>query len=277
MPWFPDFVSAVELARRDTHATGSADPAGQYLRALVVGDVRTLESVWPGSIVIEDPRAGTVSGHQRLRHFVRDNQVWLAERHAATEEVATTRDSSRAVLEVLAQLDDGGRRVAWPLAVVAESRTEVSVLFWSYCSQWPVDGRHHLRQPILDPTGSLPGGVIGRHLAALAAGDTDSIVETFAIGGSLRGPGPADDAYEGAAALRSYYSRCFSAGGGIELQGCRITDDGTRCVFEHNLMRWGRHVLPPQAGLMVFERSRDGLLDAVRVYNDVDPPPDLVT
>src|SRR5450755_5074287 len=30
MPWFPDFVSAVELARRQTRATGQANPVAQY-------------------------------------------------------------------------------------------------------------------------------------------------------------------------------------------------------------------------------------------------------
>ena len=28
MPWFPDFVGAVELARQQTRAAGQADPVG---------------------------------------------------------------------------------------------------------------------------------------------------------------------------------------------------------------------------------------------------------
>jgi hypothetical protein len=34
----------------------------------------------------------------------------------------------------------------------------------------------------------------------------------------------------------------------------------------------GSHELPPQAGIAVFERSPDGLLAAVRVYDDVEAP-----
>ena len=30
MPWFPEFSSAVELARAQTRAAGQADPVGQY-------------------------------------------------------------------------------------------------------------------------------------------------------------------------------------------------------------------------------------------------------
>ena len=66
--------------------------------------------------------------------------------------------------------------------------------------------------------------------------------------------------------------RCFSAGGGIGLQHCVVTDDGVRCALEYNCVRWGSHDLPPQAGLGVYERGPDGLLAAVRVYDDVEPP-----
>ena len=51
-----------------------------------------------------------------------------------------------------------------------------------------------------------------------------------------------------------------------------LTDDGVRCVVEYNCVRWGHQDLPPQAGLGVFERSPDGRLAAVRVYDDVEPP-----
>ena len=44
MPWFPDFVSAAELARRETRAAGHADPVAQYLTALTSGDAHELET-----------------------------------------------------------------------------------------------------------------------------------------------------------------------------------------------------------------------------------------
>lgn len=39
MPWFPDFVSAVELARQQTRAAGRADPVAQYFAALAAARV----------------------------------------------------------------------------------------------------------------------------------------------------------------------------------------------------------------------------------------------
>jgi len=135
MPWFPDFTSAVELARRQTQAAGHADPVAEYFTALNEGDTRVLETVWPGEVVVYDP-------------------------HGTPE-------------------------------------------------------------------------------------------------------------------LRSFFTTCFSAGGGIRLEQCAVTDDGVRCALEYNCVRWGSHDIPPQAGIGIYERGPDGLLAAARVYDDVEAPAGL--
>jgi ketosteroid isomerase-like protein len=277
MPWFPDFAGAVELARLKTRTAGQADPVAQYFTALNHGDAGALETVWPGEVVIHDPRAGEIRGHHQLRRFVHQNQAWLAGRHARTETVASTVAGGRAVVELLAHLagderEGGGRELAWPIAVVAESPDDRSVVFRTYCSQWPVDGRRHIRPPILKPADVHPGDAAGRYLAALKAGDTDAVVGTFEPDGYVREPIGPHSAHRGTAELRSFFATCFRAGGGITLQHCAMTDDGVRCALEYNCVRWGRYELPPQAGIGIFERGPDGLLAAARVYDDVEPP-----
>jgi len=272
MPWFPEFVGAVELARTQTRAAGRADPVAQYLTALTKGDTHTLETVWPGEVIVHDPRAGEVRGHRQLRRFVHQNQAWMAEHRARTEVVASTCADGRAVVELLSRVDHDGQEVVWPVAVVAESPDDRSVVFRTYCSQWPVDGRRHLRPPILGPGAARPADVVGRYQAALAAGDAEAVVSTFAPDGYYREPiGPHPD-HRGAGELRSFFTTSFSAGGGIGLQPCAVTDDGVRCALEYNCVRWGCHDLPPQAGIGVYERGPDGLLAAARVYDDVEPP-----
>ena len=145
MPWFPDFTSAVELARRQTRAAGQADPVAQYFTALNHGDTHVLETVWPGEVVIYDPKAGEVRGHKQLRRFVSQNHSWLAERHARIQTVAATVAGGRAVVEMLAHLYADGRELAWPIAVVAESPDEESVVFRTYCQ--PVAGRRTAPSP----------------------------------------------------------------------------------------------------------------------------------
>jgi SnoaL-like domain len=272
MPWFPEFAGAVQLARKQTRDTGLADPVAQYLTALNKGDAHSLEDTWPGEVVIYDPRAGEVRGHRQLRRFVSRNLSWLADLHARIETVASTVADGRAVVELLAHLDHHGRELAWPVAVVAESPDDLSVVFRTYCSQWPLEEQRPLRPAILEPGAVHPGDVVGRYESALAAGDTGAVVSTFAPDGYFRGPFGPHYAHRGTAELRSFFDRAFSAGGGIGLQDCVVTDDGVRCAVEYNCVRWGSHDLPPQAGIGVYERGPDGLLAAAHVYDDVDAP-----
>lgn len=270
MPWLPDFVSAVELLRRETRAAGQADPVGQYFAALNAGDPRPLEDVWPGEVIVHDPRAGVVRGHRELRRFVRRNESWLAGLHAHTVTVASTTADGRAVVELLAYLDGDAGQMAWPVAVVAENPDEWSVVFRTYCSQWPVDGQRHLRPPILPPGNVQPGDVVGRYQQALAAGDVDALVSTFAPDGYLREPFGART-HLGPDELRAFFQGRL-ADGGVGIEPCVVTDDGVRCAVEYNCVRWGGRALPPQAGIAVYERGQGGLLAAVRVYDDIEAP-----
>ncbi len=272
MPWFPDFISAVELVRQQTRAAGQADPVTQYLTALNNGDARALEDVWPGQVVVHDPRAGEIRGHRQLRRFVSQNKSWLAERHARIETVAATLAGGRAVVELLAHLAGDGRELAWPVAVVAESPDDRSVVFRTYCSQWPVDGRRHVRPAILPPGDAHPSDVVGRYQAALEAGDAEAIVQTFAPDGYYREPIGSPATHRGTAELRSFFASRFGAGGGIGLRDCAVTDDGVRCAVEYTCVRWGSHDLVPQAGLGVYERGPGGLLAAARIYDDIEAP-----
>jgi hypothetical protein len=272
MPWFPEFSSAVELARRQARASGQADPVAQFVAALTNSDTRTLETVWPAEIVMHDPREGEIRGHKQLREFVSHSGSWLAERHARTETVASTSADGRAVVELLAHLIHNGRELAWPVAVVAESPGDSSVVFRTYYSQWPITGRHHVRHPILKPGQAHPGDVVGRYQAALDAGDAEAIVQTFEADGYFREPSGPQYVHRDTGELRSFFTMFFSAGGGIGLQHCTVTDDGVRCALEYNCVRWGIHDLPSQAGIGIYERGPDGLLAAARVYDDVAAP-----
>jgi hypothetical protein len=271
MPWLPEFISAVELARRQDREAALADPVAQYLRALNRGQARDLETVWPGEVVLYDPRAGEIRGHRRLQQFVRDNHSWFAARHARVETVASTCANGRAALELLVhRSEDGEEEMAWPVAVVAESLDEMSVVFRTYCSLWPVDRRRPVRPPILQPGAEHPGDVVAEYQEALGAGDVEAIVNAFAPDGYFREPIGPRPLHRGTAALRSFYAGRLR-GGGIGLQHCAVTDDGVRCALEYNCVRWGSQDLPPQAGIAIYERHPDGLLAAARIYDDVVP------
>jgi hypothetical protein len=271
MPWFPEFVTAVELVRRQTRADGQAEPVGQYVAALDRGDVHALEDVWPGEVIVFDPRAGEVRGHRQLRQFVRRSRALLTERRARIKTVASTVGADRAVVELLVHLDGHGSDVSWPVAIVAESTDDRSVAFRSYFSQGPVSGRRVLRPAILEAGHRHPGDVVGRYHDAPAAGAVDGIVSTFGPDGDLREATGPQDVHRGTVALQDLY-RGWCSAGGIDLEPCAVTDDHVRCAVEYNCVRWGDHDLPPQAGIAVYRRAVGGLLAAAHVYDDVEAP-----
>jgi hypothetical protein len=82
----------------------------------------------------------------------------------------------------------------------------------------------------------------------------------------------AEYTHRGAEGLRTFYAHLFANGGGIPLEHCTLTDDGTRCAIEYNCVRWGATDIPPQAGVAVYECASSGLLSAARIYDDVEPP-----
>ena len=259
MPWFPDFYGAVELARKQTRAAGLADPVAQYFTALNNGrhscpgnhlagrggglrparrrdpwppaaaPVRPSQSGLAGRAARTDRDGGVPPGSAGGRWWS-CSCIWTVPIRAATIRAAT------------------GTQLAWPVAVVAESPDDLSVVFRTYCSQWPVDGRRPVRPPILDSGHVRPGDVVGRYQAALEAGDADCRGRHLRAG-RLFPRAHRPTTHRGAAALRSFFTSRFSAGGGIGLQECAVTDDGVRCALEYNCVRWGSHQLPPQAGL----------------------------
>jgi hypothetical protein len=268
MPWLPDFRNAAELARRQTYAAGHADPVGQYIAALTGGDPHAIEDAWPERVVVFDPRAGEVRGHHELRYFVHHSRELLARfGFHGMETRSETVVPGRAAVELLGRVTSDGKERPWPVAIVAESRDD-SVVFRSYFSRLPTEGRHFPRPAILPATDERPGDVVGRHLDALAAGDADGVLATFGPEGYLRET--TEQTHRGGAELRAYFKRVFGAEGGVELQCCTVTDDGVRCAVEYTCVRWGGREVAPQAGLAVYERGTDGLLAAVRLYDDLD-------
>jgi hypothetical protein len=271
VPWFPDFANAAELARRSIRAEGQADPVASYLAALVHGDADRLTTAWPGGVVVHDPRAGEVHGHHELKRFIQQSQRWLDDHHARIEIVATTAVEGRAVVEMSASLD-GAYEEIWPVAVVADAPDPTSVVFRTYCSQSPVDGRRHVRPPVLAADAAQPGGVVGRHLSALRAGDVDALVGTFAAAGYVQESRGSSRPRRGRDQIRSFYTDRLLDAGGAGIECCLETDDGVRCAVEFNCDSWGSRPIPPQAGIAVFERNADGLLVAARLYDDIEVP-----
>ncbi len=270
MTWFTEFGQVVHEAAHLSR-TGHLDVAEA---ALISGDPVRLAEAFPGGVRIDDPRLGRVEGVAGLRDFCGASSAWLTERAARVREIATTPGEERVVGEFELTLTQDGRTFGLPFAIVVEpDRERRSVWIRTYHSQWPLLGHHVVRPPLLprDPT-LRESDVVGQYQAALAAGDADRITATFEPDGCFREPAGTEFRRCGTADLHAFFSLFFSAGGGITLEHCTVTEDGVRTALEFNAVKWGSTVLPPQAGVAVYERGPSGLLSDARIYDDVEGP-----
>jgi hypothetical protein len=247
MPWLEPFALLV-------------DPAGRPLAA--------------AEAAIDDPTAGRIEGAAAVVAYLADSAEWLGVRNAVLRHVATTVGGGRRVGEFEVDLTVDARRLTLPIAAMVEPQasgrpTEVRI----YHSQWPLLGHHRIRPPLLTADPSVhESDVVGAYQRALAAGDAASITATFEPDGCFREPAGPQFRVCGVVDLAAFYARFFSAGGGIVLEHCTVTEDGVRTALEFNAVRWGALVLPPQAGIAIYERGATGRIAHARVYDDVEGP-----
>ncbi len=245
----------------------------QLFRMLIAGELSAARIHFSGLPRVADPLEGDVADGSAWLRFAAAKSAWLRERRARLQPGAIVAAGGRVVGEAVLNLRLAGKTVPLPLAIAAEVAGGRWVAVRIYHSLWPVLGRHQVRPSLLpaDARIRLPG-VIGAYHAALRAGDLEAILGTFGPAGYAREPSGGPFVYQGAERLRLFYGGLFSSGGGIGLEHCTFTDDGVRGALEYTCTQWGTTVLPPQAGLAVYERGPGGLLSAARIYDDVSPP-----
>jgi hypothetical protein len=254
------------------HLGPSSDPAARfatgYFRQLLRGDIRELRAHLVPGAAIDDQRNGQVSGDLELPRFLEQSMRWLRDADARVLPIRTTSNGARAVAESVLQL----MQVELPVAVVAETHGKGIGWLRIYHGTFPLTGSHWTRKPALlkNPLASPPD-VIGVHHRALAAGDLDALTDCFEADAIVRDPSGGMSTYQGRAELRYYYSALF-AHGTINLEICSITDDGTCCALEYNMVGWGRGLMDPQPGVAVYQRGPTGRISSLRAYDDIAPP-----
>jgi hypothetical protein len=276
MPWQPELFSGPALERVFNRAAADARVAAPvpYFAGVVSGETEALVGSFAGEPELHHPIHGRVKGRRAFERFVHDTNEWLRASSAVLGDVDRIITPRRGVEETLLTIDGHGGRVEVPVGIAADRDAEGRILeLRLYYSTWPLTGRHASRPPVLqpDPDLELPD-VVGEYQRALAAGDVEAVVATFEPDAYVREPSGAAYVHRGRDELVALYERFFSDGGGIPLEHCTVTDDGSSCVVEYNIARWGRNELLPAAGLAVHVRGPSGRLASARIYDDADPP-----
>jgi hypothetical protein len=250
----------------------SEGPLAQYYPAIISGDLQGLARLFADAPRIDDPLHGQVAGDDDLQHYIVRSHRWLADRFAEVRPVTRTLTRTRAVEELVLRLYHDGRDIELPVALAGDVWGDGLTAVRIYHSTYPLSGEHEVRPPVVkgNPQLVMPD-VVGRYQDALSDGRLEEILACFDGDAYAREPSGGEYVYRGPERLREFYGAIL-ASGGITLEHCTVTDDGTRCAVEYNVTEWGGKTLIPQAGVAVYERAPGGLLGAARIYDDVDPP-----
>ena len=273
MPWVPELFTAPALQHLEDQRHRKFETV-PFFDGVLTGEVDALVGSFAGEPELYHPVRGRVRGRRAFEAYAADTKAWLTERNASVEDVRTIRVGPRACGEAILHLEGGAAPVDLPVSVAADRSSDDRIVeLRVYYSGWPLTARHATRPPVLQRDPKLrESDLVAEYQRALSAGDLDAIVATFEADGYAREPAGGRFIHRGPLALRAFYERLFSNGGGIPLEQCALVDDGHACALEYNVVRWGKTELPPQAGIAVYVRGESGKLAAARIYDDVNPP-----
>lgn len=248
----------------------STDLTAAYLPALAAGRADAILGLFSGEPVIDTPRSGRIAGRDAVAAFVAAQAEWMRDHKVELEPLRTTVGKGRSVTESLARLTVDGERTELPFAVVGDEIAGALRQIRVYHSNWPLEGRHRLRPPIIgeDRALVLPA-IVEAYMDALGSGNLQGSISVFEATGYFREPSGGVHIYRGAEGIRQVYG-AFYAVGGIHLRHCSVIDDGVACGVEFIADGWGPRPFEPQAGIGVYERGPSGKFAAARVYDDVD-------
>lgn len=214
-------------------------------------------------------------GRQSMADWARDESAWLGDHDAQVHAVNHIITETHASAEYNLGITHDGESIDLPVHLVADLEGDQISMLRVYHSTYPLTGEHIIRAPLVTPDPTLePSAPVGAYEHAMAAGDPDALNALFEPDGYVREPAGMAFKHQGVEGRMEFYGPAFS-GGPVPLQLCTIVDDGAALAFEYVCDRWGPADLPAQAGSAVYVRSPSGLLEAVRIYDDVSPPAEL--
>lgn len=240
-----------------------------YLPCLLDDNQESLEALvrrLGGRATVDDPIFGRASGLPALERYVAEMSSWMKAHAATFARVHFTTGVDRDVTEGALSLKFDEKTVELPVAIVAEKRRSREIELRLYYSTQPIKGTAAGRSPLVGEASelSLPKA-IDDHVAALGRGDVDAVLATFESDGTMQEARGVTHAKSGD--LKAFYAKLLE-GSGVELVKGAAADDGRTVALEYTLVRIHGKAVPPQAGLAIYERGDNGLIRALRVYDD---------
>ena len=254
--------------------------AENYLATLVDNGAEDLIALVGSEGLVADPRFGIITGEPSLKEFVFAFQDWLKNYSPKVQHLRTTTTDKRVCSEDILFVDLGHEK--WELAVgtiVCNQEPGSGARVHVYYTNWPLNNHSHSLRPALfdkPEPGVKHTGVILRYFESLLTGDLKKLATCFDADIYFREPSGPPYVHWGTNAVIEYFKGLFSNGAPM-LREDTVIDDGRCAIMEFTVFGWNGKVWEDpathHAGLACYERSNEGLMRCIRIYDDVDFTP----
>jgi hypothetical protein len=251
--------------------------AESYLQTLVHQDADAVISLLGRGAIVEDPRLPGNKGEDSLRGFVAGFKAFFEPQSPRVEFLRTTVSPERILCESILHVNHGGETWELPVGVVVGNDRETGATrVHVYYTNWPFLKRHSLRAALYrEPqpnNAEFSGSVLG-HVRSLGSGDLEGIRDAWEADVYLREASGPPYTHWGRNQFVEYCKSLFSRGAPM-LRPDTVNEGGPTVFMEFAVVGWDGTPWPEerwQSGLAVYQRTAaDGLLCAVRIYDDVE-------
>ncbi len=251
--------------------------AESYIPLLTSGQAEALQAVLGASGVVHDHKFGVVPSADIESGLVGAWADWLSpHQFVKTKHLRTTNAGARVIAESIIHLThEDGRALQWPFATVAVANAAGDgVDLYIYYTIWPILKAHTVRPPVFEEPqlDTMPSPLLQAYHKCLTTGDVDGLDNVLATDAYIRESSGPPYVHWGIPAVSDYFRGLFKDGAPL-MRSERVTAD-ERCTFlEFTVIGWNGEEWPEerhQGGAGIWEVNQDGLMAAVRVYDDIE-------
>jgi hypothetical protein len=249
--------------------------AEEYLPTLLSGDIDAMQNLVGTDGIIEDPRFPSNVGEEQISTFVSQFSEWIAAMSPSVEHLRSAVTPHRALSEDILHIQFNGEIWELPVATVVSKDISGSTRVHVYYTNWPFSKNHSARKNLFRkplPEQAEFEGAILNYVQSLLSGDLEKIRQSFEADVYFREASGPPYFHWGRNAVVNYFKGLF-ANGAPMLRDDTVSDDGRTVFMEFSVIGWNGEARPEErweAGFAVYERSRDGLIAGIRIYDDVE-------
>ena len=205
----------------------------KYVSLLMIGDLKTLQTLFYGQPNINTPIEGEISGKIAFKNYVSKRKDWLNTKNAKPELFNYISSDDRIVAEFIVYFEKEGKTIDLPVVLVADLEYDLVSKIRTYYSSWPLLGKHIGRKPMLKPVEYLDEpDIIQSYMEGLMKADKDLVLSLFEKDAYVREPSGSLYKHEGEFGRKEFYSSALGSGG-IPLKHCTATYDGKSFAVEY--------------------------------------------